>query len=446
MDVRGRNQCLTSTGNIRITLRGERCGRRYRDLYLGGEQFRLHAPEYLVRRQKEPGEVYSERLSRVFYENYIGSIVDWYAATLMRQEPVLTFEGPNEAGKKFFAEFVEDCDRKETQLNEFFRQQFIESAGCGRQLHAGGFSASGGAGADPGGGRRLGRVAGVPGGLRGRRSHQLELRRARELEWVVIRTQLLQEGPAWRTRMADGDAVVYYDKRDFPDLLSTQETGRRARRGWWTKGTHGLANCGRCRCSSCGCRKGLWLMNKAALAATGALQQVERAGVGADDGAVRDAGGLLGPGVEPDGGRELLHPTGAGRQVRVDGAGGQGLPDRGGQPDAAEGRDLPGVLSDAAGGRGAGQGDQQSGLSKQMDFAMTQEVLRAYGDAVKDAMRQVLRAIAAARQDGLAIDVTGMDEFDIADFSTELADAQEVAGAGDRVADAEESRYSRSWR
>ena len=42
---------------------------------------------------------------------------------------------------------------------------------------------------------------------------------------------------------------------------------------------------------------------------------------------------------------------------------------------------------------------QQSGLSKQLDFSVTQEVLRAYGDAVKEAMKQVLWAIAAARQD-----------------------------------------------
>ncbi len=40
--------------------------KRYRDLYLGGEPLRLHAQDYLVRRQREPGDVYSERLSRVF--------------------------------------------------------------------------------------------------------------------------------------------------------------------------------------------------------------------------------------------------------------------------------------------------------------------------------------------------------------------------------------------
>ena len=73
--------------------------RRYRDLYAGGEQFRLNAAEYLLRRQKEPLEVYQERLARVFYENYLGSIVDWYAATLVRREPILEFAGTERAGE-----------------------------------------------------------------------------------------------------------------------------------------------------------------------------------------------------------------------------------------------------------------------------------------------------------------------------------------------------------
>src|ERR1700689_1440158 len=100
--------------------------RRYRDLYLGGEHFRLRVQDYLVPRQREPGDVYAERLSRVFYENYIGSIVDWEAATLFRQEPVITFGGQNEAGRKFYEELVEDADRKGTHLNDFFRRQFTE--------------------------------------------------------------------------------------------------------------------------------------------------------------------------------------------------------------------------------------------------------------------------------------------------------------------------------
>jgi len=72
------------------------------------------------------------------------------------------------------------------------------------------------------------------------------------------------------------------------------------------------------------------------------------------------------------------------------------------------------------------RGGSQSGLSKQLDFSITQEVLRAYGDAVKEQVRRVLKAVNAAREDGLEIGVTGMDEFDIADFSHELADAKEL--------------------
>jgi hypothetical protein len=75
--------------------------RMYRDLYAGGHQFKLHAADYLLRRQKEPLDVYSERLHRVFYENYVGSIVDWYASTIFRREPSLQFEGGLESGQVF---------------------------------------------------------------------------------------------------------------------------------------------------------------------------------------------------------------------------------------------------------------------------------------------------------------------------------------------------------
>ena len=71
--------------------------RKYRDLYAGGEQMKLNASEYLTRRQKEPHDVYSERLGRVFYENYTGSIIDWYAATLFRREPQI-IDGTGLAG------------------------------------------------------------------------------------------------------------------------------------------------------------------------------------------------------------------------------------------------------------------------------------------------------------------------------------------------------------
>jgi hypothetical protein len=85
------------------------------------------------------------------------------------------------------------------------------------------------------------------------------------------------------------------------------------------------------------------------------------------------------------------------------------------------------LLSQAGASSGA---SQQSALSKQLDFSTTEEVLRAYGDTVKDSMRQVLWAIAAARQDEISIDVTGLDEFDIDEFGGELDDAKKLLELG----------------
>ena len=53
----------------------------------------------------------------------------------------------------------------------------------------------------------------------------------------------------------------------------------------------------------------------------------------------------------------------------------------------------------------------------------------------------MLKAIEAAREDGLEISVTGMDEFDIADFSTEIGGRAAVADFGDGVADAQEGDF-----
>ena len=72
----------------------------------------------------------------------------------------------------------------------------------------------------------------------------------------------------------------------------------------------------------------------------------------------------------------------------------------------------------------------QSGVSKERDYAIAHEVLRAYGDLVKGAMKDTLRAAIAARGDDadLAVDVKGLDRFDIRDLSSELEDAARVDG------------------
>src|SRR5258707_1080408 len=90
--------------------------RRYRDFYTGGELMRLNAQKYLPKRQKEPAEVYYERLSRVFYQNYLGSIIDWYAATLLRTEPMVALGGNGSAQESFYNAFLDDCDMAGTDF------------------------------------------------------------------------------------------------------------------------------------------------------------------------------------------------------------------------------------------------------------------------------------------------------------------------------------------
>src|ERR1700682_1267497 len=107
--------------------RQKRTLQMYRYLYAGGYEFKERAAHYLLRRQKEPLDVYAERLSRVFYENYIGSIIDWYGSTLFVRKPSVHCEEGLETGQQFLAEFADDCDRRGTTLSDFFRHAFIDA-------------------------------------------------------------------------------------------------------------------------------------------------------------------------------------------------------------------------------------------------------------------------------------------------------------------------------
>ena len=241
--------------------------RRYRDLYLGGEHFRLRVQDYLIRRQREPGDVYAERLSRVFYQNYIGSIVDWYTATLFRQEPLLTFEGPNEAGKKFFSELVEAVDRKKTLLNDFFRRVFNEGLITGGGYVLVDFPRAATLGGNQGRGRCVGRVAGVSGGLRGRRRHRIGASgmSSGNFEWVVIRTRVVKkdrvEDGDWRVE--DAVVVPTTSRRSAFTPSALRTWGSRARRSWWMRERTGLAKLNQVPLFTLRMPEGLCILNRA---------------------------------------------------------------------------------------------------------------------------------------------------------------------------------------
>lgn len=401
--------------------------RMYRDLYAGGEQFKTNAIEYLVRRQKEPADVYSERLTRVFYENYIGSIVDWYAATLFRREPILSFTGENEAGKAFFAAFTEDCDRRQTALSDYFRRQLMDALITGASYTLVDFPRTAQAPANRAEEDAMGTS----------RAYLVEYR-AEDLinwaydeegnyEWVVLRTSRLTPGRVGEGGWTTETRWLYYDKEEYKIYRVREEEGRQGAESLVDHGRHALAGQRRVPLFPLKISEGLWLTNKAALLQlehfnkSNALAWALTMGLFAMPViySEREWRQIIGDSyyiqLGPDDKFGWTEPQGHVYQIAVENL--NRLKD--------EVYRVCYLMPHAADTR-----TQQSGLSKQRDFTITNEVLRGYGDTVKDAMKRVLRAIAEARQDGLTVGVSGLDEFDVGDFASELADARGLLGLG----------------
>ena len=397
--------------------------KQYRDLYVGGEQFRLNADRYLVRRQKEPGDVYAERLSRTFYENYIGSIVDWYTATLFRREPVLTFDGNREAAKKFFAEFTEDSDLKGCNFTEFFRKQFVDALVCGRSHIVVDFP-------------RVRRPAGT-------RAEEDAVGASRaylvgysaddlinwgyddqgQYEWVVLRTAGLRKGkiddPSWEQHTR----WVYYDKTTFRIYERTERKGETGGVELIAEGTHGLAKQQRVPMVDVRISEGLWLLNRAA------SLQLEHFNKSNALAWALTMGLFAMPVIYSE--RDWNQVVGESYYIQLGPQDRFGWTEPQGNVYQIAAANLSSLQEEiyrvsymAQAGADLSRSGATSALSKQMDYAITPEVRRAYGDAVTDSMKRVLRAVNTAREDGLTIDVSGMDEFDIGDFATDLSDSE----------------------
>ncbi len=402
--------------------------RMYRDLYAGGEQLKVNASAYLSRRQKEPLEVYGERISRVFYENYIGSIIDWYAATLFRREPNLSFAGENDGARRFFCDFAEDCDRKQSAVSDYFRRQFVETlvTGCSYTLVD------------------FPRVTKTPANraeedaMGASRAYLVEYR-AEDLinwdydedgnyEWVVLRTSRQTQSRDGGTDPVDETRWLYYDKEKFSAYRGTGGgVGQEARPELVDEGRHGLAGLLQVPLFEMKVSEGMALMNKSALLQlehfnkSNALAWALTMGLFAMPVVYseREWKQIVGDSyyiqLAPGDRFGWTEPEGHVYQVAVENL--SRLKD--------EIYRVCYMMPQAADAR-----TPQSGLSKQRDFTITNEVLRGYGDTVKDTMKRVLRAIEGARQDGLSIGVSGLDEFDVGDFSGELEDARRLLELG----------------
>jgi hypothetical protein len=398
--------------------------KQYRDLYSGGERLRQNASEYLVRRQKEPGEVYQERLNRVFYENYIGSIIDWYAATLMRREPVMLFEGGDAATKTFYNLLADDCDLRGTNLSEFFRRRFVDALVYGGSYTVIDFPRVNGEVLTRAEEDALGQSRAYLVDYTADEVINWNYDQTGGLEWVVIRTSVLQQSKVTDAKWEKETRWIYYDRENFQIFRRTSDTSPIEAAD---QGRHALAPLQRVPLFEMKMSEGLWLMNKAA------LLQLEHFNKSNALSWALTMGLFAMPVIYSD--REWQQIVGESYYIQL------GKDDQFGwtEPEgkvyqiAADNlirlKDEIYRVCYLSGHAGAGD-IRQSGLSKQRDFGITQEVLRAYGDAVKETMKQVLWTIAAVRQDGIAIDVSGLDEFDIEDFSNELDDARKLLDLG----------------
>jgi hypothetical protein len=402
--------------------------RKYRDLYAGGEQFSNRAAEYLIPRHKEPVDVYNERLSRVFYENYIGSIVDWYAATLFRREPIITFDGENSRAKAFFSEFTDNCDLRGTNFTDFLRGQLIEALVEGTSYILVDFPRH----AEPVGSRAEEDARGVSRafvvGCSPRHLINWSYDEKGSLEWVVLRTESLRkdsvEDNDWRVETR----WTYYDKQEFRAYRKLSGTGSAGAVELVDRGFHGLAKQRQVPLFRMEVPDGLWLLNRA-----GSLQLEHFNKSNALSWALT-MGLFATPVVYSD--RKFNQMVGESYYIQLGPEDKFGWTEPQGNVYQIAAENLVRLqeeiyrvcyLTQLGGPLDA---TSRSGLSKQRDFAFTQEVLRAYGDSVKDLARKVLRAVSEAREDELLVDVSGLDEFDIGDFSAELADAERLLGLG----------------
>jgi hypothetical protein len=249
-----------------------------------------------------------------------------------------------------------------------------------------------------------------------------------DFEWVVIRTKFdrkptLDSGPR-----SEQTRWIYYDRRRFQIYRSVDEHGRPSPPQLESEGEHAFAAQNRVPLFPLRLPEGLWLMNKAGLLQlehfnkSNALAWALTLGLFATPVIYsdRDWSQIIGESYYIQLGKDdkfgWTEPEGKVFQVASDNL----------TRLQEEIYRVCYLLTQAGGSLTR----QQSGISKQRDHAITQEVLRAFGDGVKDTLKRVLRAVIAARQDEIVVDVSGLDEFDIGDFTGELEDARTLLSLG----------------
>lgn len=404
--------------------------RTYRDLYTGGHAFKSRAADYLLRRQKEPLDIYSERLDRVFFQNYVGSIVDWYAATLFRRQPSLQMEGGLASGRRFLSEFANDADLRGTTLSAFLKDCFVDAMIEGSSHILIDFPSRAGIVQT----RAEEDLAGLSRAFLGRYESEELINWSRDehgdYEWVVLRHKIRRQPSVDRAEMVDETYWRYYDRTEFRSYRQQVLDGRHlAPIELIAQGTHGLSRQGRVPLIDLQLSEGLWLMNKAA------HLQLEHFNKSNALGWAITMGLFAMPVIYSD--REWNQIVGESYFIQLGPTDKFGWTEPDGKVYRTAAENLESLKEEIyrvcylaqASGEMVG-GHAQSAASKQLDFTITHEMLRGYGTAIKDCAQRIAAATTDARQDGVTISVSGVDEVDLTDFGTELQQAASLLQVG----------------
>ncbi len=397
----------------------------YRDLYTGGAQLKSKASRYLYRRHRESMDVYQERVSRAYYENYVGSIIDWFASTLFRREPVVTVEGAAAQNAAYYADFFQNCDRTRTSITDFLRQRFIESLIYGKSYCALEFPKA----AQKFRSRLEEQQAGAD------RAYLSAIHPTDVINWGRSETGALsfltiqleagrvdaaapEEAPAPRF-LVYSESEYFIVERDKEGNVIVLESG-----------PHATSKAKQVPVFQLSTTDGLWLMNKAA------HLQVEH--FNKSNGLAWSLGTSLFATPVIYSRREFNQVIGESYYIHLDPEDKFGFTEPEGTVYKIALENLARLQEEIyrtcyllGQSRSWLSGSvQTSGHSKKQDYQVTQEVLRAYGDGVKDFLKRILETLAIVRGDQVRVTVSGLDEFEVGEFQQELAEAESLLSLG----------------
>ncbi len=407
-------------------------------LYASGWAIKSESELFLLRRPKENSDVYQARQGMFTHVNHLGTALDWYCSTLFEEDPhIQAVSKDRKAGevdtskdigadtKTFYDSFLKDCDNAGTSFVDLFRATFqyallYKKAYIVMDLPPAATYSS----------LEEQKKAGALNPYLCVYSPldviNWQLDQYGNLDWIIIKVSVRNAQPKKAATMID--RWYFYDRTSFevwererPEDEKTPPDGAFAE--LTTSGNHILAKDNKVPVQVLNLPDGLWLANRAMLAAIAHLNT---------DNVLNFAlfmAALAMPVIFADGNL----------QVNLSEAGYLQLPEKAKyewtEPEGTSFQHLANRLSELTenifrsfylihqGRSGRATPSAQSGVSKQMDMMPSKDILKMFGDMLRAFMQRVLDMVAFGHNDDKAIewDVRGFEFKD--DLSLEEVQA-----------------------